>query len=568
VGREDSDTVERADSLTVAIGKPQEGTAHTPTPLTPASPTPTSLGESPLELPKPETVLRRAEVELTKRTAISALVFIVLGLACLPLWGGDPFARKVFIGGLAVAAMVNGWLLYVSWTEERYREHYVIIYFLLAPFFNAAVMYYFGTFGPILVMFVLNLYSVCLGYGRRVALVTLASCVAPIICLGGPMAFGVLHDPGLIAATSAVSGWGRPMFVAAFVLFLCLTYIQARSARKLPVASRIERDDAIRRASHREALFLEARHDLENALRAGGLGRFTDQVLGSFKLGTVLGRGGMGEVYEATHVQTGDEAAVKTLLPEVLAQPDFVRRFMREVHIAASVHSPHIVRVIEIGREAPLPYLAMERLHGEDLAAILRRQRRMRPVDVVDLVRQVGRGIAAATKAGIVHRDLKPQNLFLCEGQPPVWKILDFGVSKRMSGDATFTHGDAIGTPQYMAPEQANGEKVDGRADLYSLGAIAYRALSGHQPFKGSEVMAVLLQVLSAMPIPASTLAKLHGDVDRVLAIAMAKKADARFEDGEEFADALAAALRGRLSPDYRQRARPLLRAAPPESRA
>ena len=529
-----------------------------------AAPLDSSLGTTTIDLPKPETVLRRAEIDQTKRTAISALVFNTLGLLCVPLFGGDPFARKIFIGGLVVAMLVNSWLLYVSWNEERYRERHVVIYFLLAPFFNSAVMYYFGTFGPVLVVFVLNLYSVCLGYGRRIALVTLGACVAPMVVLGGLISFDMIRDPGIITVTESVDEWGRLVLAVGFVLFLCLTYVQARSARTVMVASLVERDDAVRRASHREALFLEARQDLENALRAGGLGRFTDQVLGSFKLTTVLGRGGMGEVYEAIHVDTGEPAAVKTLLPEVLSQPDYVRRFMREVRIAASLESPHVVRVIEIGhQDAPLPYLAMERLHGEDLAVILRRERRMAPVGVVDLIRQVGRGIAAATKAGIVHRDLKPQNLFLVNGDPPVWKILDFGVSKRIAGDATLTQGSPVGTPHYMAPEQARGKEVGGFTDLYALGAIGYRALTGYQPFKGKEVLSILMQVISVMPVRPTALVNVHPDVDLAMAIALAKEPSARYDEAEELADAMAAALRGKLGDEYKSRAKRLLRSRP-----
>jgi hypothetical protein len=520
----------------------------------------TSFAGTTMDLPKPETVLRRAEIEQSKRTAISALVFNTLGLLCTPLFGGDPVARQWFIAGLVFAWLVNAGLLYVSWKAERYRERHVVIYFLLAPFFNSAVMYYVGVFGPILVIFVLNLYSVCLGYGRRVALVTLAACIAPMLFLGTPMALGWLHDPGLITLNATIGLWGRLILVFAFILFLFLTYAQARSARDVMVASLVERDDAVRRASHREALFIEARQELENALRAGGLGRFTDQVLGSYKLGAVLGRGGMGEVYEAAHVDSNEVAAVKLLLPEMLGQADYVRRFMREVRIVAALDSPHVVRVLEVGDEkAPLPYLAMERLYGEDLAAILRRKRRMRPPKVLELIRQVGRGIATASKDGIVHRDLKPQNLFLTEDKPPVWKILDFGVSKRIDGDSTLTRGETVGTPHYMAPEQARGGDVDGLTDLYALGAVAYRALTGYQPFTGTDIAHIMMQVISDMPARPSGLVDVHEDVDLALAIALAKTPDSRYEDAEELADALGAALRGKLGDDYKKRARVLL---------
>jgi serine/threonine-protein kinase len=341
-------------------------------------------------------------------------------------------------------------------------------------------------------------------------------------------------------------------------VFLVLVYFQARAARKLVVGSLVERDEAVRRASHREALFIEARLDLERALQAGGLGRFTEQTLGSYRLGAVLGRGGMGEVYEAVHVETNAPAAVKLLLPEVVARPEYVRRFMRELRIAASLDSLHVVRVLEIGDEkAPLPYLAMERLRGEDLAHLLRRETRLSAPAVIELVRHVGRGLEAAAKAGIIHRDLKPQNVFRHESEPHVWKILDFGIAK-IEHSGSLTMNEMVGTPQYMAPEQASGE-VSSRTDLYALGAIAYRALTGHPPFAGRDVTDVLRAVLVEMPVRPGALAHLNPDLDLALAIALAKDPSDRFASGAELAEALELAVAGNLPEPTRSRARGLL---------
>jgi serine/threonine-protein kinase len=483
-------------------------------------------------------------------------VFNTLGLAALPLLGGDPSAQAICAASLAAAELNNAWLLWVA-KESRYRERHLVIYFALAPLMNAGILYYFGVIGPILVMLVLNLYTACLGYGRRVALITLIGGIVPVVVLGGLMSAGVLLDPGLITASPKMPVAARGIAVAAFVVFLVLVYLQARTARELMVASLRERDEAVRRASHREALFLEARQELERALRAGGLGRFTEQTLGSYRLGAVLGRGGMGEVYEAVHVETNAPAAVKLLLPEALARHEHVRRFMREVRIAASLDSIHVVRVLEIGDEsAPLPYLAMERLRGEDLGAVLRRDARLSPAAVVDLVRQVGRGLEAAAAAGIVHRDLKPQNVFKNEtdGNPPVWKILDFGVAKLEQNSGTLTVDELVGTPQYMAPEQARRAEVDARTDLYALGAIAYRTLTGHPPFPGRDMRDVLLAVMADMPVRPSALARLAGDVDLALAIALAKDPSDRFASAPELAEALESALEGRLPAPVRKR--------------
>jgi len=219
------------------------------------------------------------------------------------------------------------------------------------------------------------------------------------------------------------------------------------------------------------------------------------------------------------------------------------------------------VRVLEVGDEsAALPYLAMERLSGEDLAQILRREERLEPARVVELVRQVGRGLTVAATAGIVHRDLKPQNLMSADG---VWKILDFGVSKLVEHGGTLTEGEAIGTPHYMAPEQARGGDVDARTDLYALGAIAYRSLTGHPPFKGGSPSEVLLAVISTMPVRPSALAALPRDVDAALALAMAKRPDDRFDSADRLADALEAALAERLDDTLRKRAARLVMIQP-----
>lgn len=560
MGRDDDATVidaprgGDADGATASrsVGAPTEA----PTRVDAPAPTPLTV-----DLPRPEAVLRNAEIEQSRRTAFAGLVFNTIGMLAWPVFGGDPFAHQLFMVGLVLGWLNNAALYFGASDDRRYGERWVLTYFAVAPVTNSLVMYYLGVFGPVLAMFVLNLYTACLGYGRRVARLTLVGSCLPMLVLGGGIAAGVLEDPGLMTATPHVGSIGRWVLVSLFLLFMGLIYDQASSARRVLVASLVERDQAIRKASHREALLLEARQDLERALHAGGMGRFTDQTLGSFKLGAVIGRGGMGEVYEATGAD-GARAAVKLLLPAVLSQPEYVRRFLREVRIAGSIESPHVVRVLEVGDEsAPLPYLAMERLTGEDLGQLLRREGCLSPNALVELLHQVGEGVTAASDAGIVHRDIKPQNLFRTEGG--VWKILDFGISKLQDAGATLTHGETIGTPHYMAPEQARGTAVDLRTDLYALGAIAYRALTGHQPFQGSETTAVLIAVLDEMPVRPSALAALHPDVDDALAIALAKDPTDRFASAAELTRAIRDALAGRLDPTLAARAAELLDARP-----
>jgi serine/threonine-protein kinase len=207
----------------------------------------------------------------------------------------------------------------------------------------------------------------------------------------------------------------------------------------------------------------------------------------------------------------------------------------------------------------------MERLQGQDLAELLRAETRFDLARVVALVRDLAAGAGAAHDAGIVHRDLKPQNTFRAEraGQPPVWTILDFGLSKLVDHAATLTHGGIVGTPAYMAPEQARGLEVDRRADVYALAAIAYRSLTGRPPFAAPDAMTVLLDVLDDMPPSPRAFAELPSDVERVLALGLAKDPSERLARAEELALALDAAARGELPADLRDRASALLRRRP-----
>jgi serine/threonine-protein kinase len=273
-------------------------------------------------------------------------------------------------------------------------------------------------------------------------------------------------------------------------------------------------------------------------------GRWTNQQIGSFRIGLVLGRGAMGEVYEA-HGPDGNPAAVKLLTARATASSSLVERFHREMEIAARLESPHIVRVFELSApDAPVPYIAMERLHGTDLATRLRNENRIPSDELVILLDQVARGLEVARLAGVVHRDLKPHNLFHHDGA--TWKILDFGVSKVMDSEGTLTGEGIVGTPQYMAPEQASGGHVTHLADVYALGAIAYRCLTGRSPFKGKDLSELVYQVVHTPPQRPSTLGRVSSAIDDVLAVAMAKEPRRRFPSALLFAQAFIAARRGK----------------------
>lgn len=262
-------------------------------------------------------------------------------------------------------------------------------------------------------------------------------------------------------------------------------------------------------------------------------------------------------LYEAVRVVTGAPAAVKVLTagPRDVAA---VRRFAREIQIVAALDSPHIVRVVEHSApDAAMPYLAMERLRGDTLQEELRGH--LDRGGILRMLRDVAMAVDCAHRAGVVHRDLKPHNIFHHHaGGEDLWKVLDFGVSKLVDTESTLTGIAAVGTPGYMSPEQTAGLQVDHRSDLFALGCIAYRSLTGRPGFLAHEAPEISRQIVHEMPPRPSAVAALPLEVDLVLAIALAKAPADRFSSASQLVDALANACSGSILPDLRQRAEAL----------
>jgi serine/threonine-protein kinase len=227
-------------------------------------------------------------------------------------------------------------------------------------------------------------------------------------------------------------------------------------------------------------------------------------MLGKYRVERLIGRGGMGEVYEARHTVVGRRFAIKFLKQGLTGGKDAHARFLREAQAAGALDNEHIAAVVDFDLAADgAPFLVMEYLNGESLAAALRREGVLPVRRVLGILLQACDGLAAAHAAGIVHRDLKPDNLFLVarSDAPELVKILDFGVAKLVRGepDGSDTQSGAVlGTPLYMAPEQARGEKsVDFRVDIHALGVIAYELLSGQRPHPGDGYNAILAHILT-----------------------------------------------------------------------
>lgn len=381
--------------------------------------------------------------------------------------------------------------------------------------------------------------------------------------------FGGLALAGLVTSSGLLDPVGQSHV---FALGLSVAWVEVVYATALGLGavghrrfgrllSDLER--AVHSGKVRQNLLDEARAELDRAVKPGGAGYFTGQVLGGFRLAEMLGRGGMGEVYAADRTSDGAPAAVKLLRRDALSDPGVVHRFEREARIVSELRSPNIVEVYEVGgREAPFPFIAMERLRGVDLSTKLRHVEVL-PLDAaITLASEVASGLAVAHAAGVLHRDLKPSNLFWAEDENAVgrWKVLDFGVSKLLGGGDTITVNEVVGTPMYMAPEQATNQRgYDHRVDVYSLAAILYRALTGRPLFMERDFTRQLIAAATVLPEDPRKRSVLPEEVALVLRIGLAKRPEARFESATELARAFEDAARGRLNPEITDRAHQLL---------
>jgi eukaryotic-like serine/threonine-protein kinase len=268
--------------------------------------------------------------------------------------------------------------------------------------------------------------------------------------------------------------------------------------------------------------------------------------MGSYQLGELLGRGGMGEVYRASRRMLARPAAIKLIRPEMLGSGDpsaaarAIARFRREAEAAANLRSPHTVDLYDFGvTEDQTMYLVMELLDGMDLDSLVRQHGPLPASRVIHILRQVCDSLDEAHARGLVHRDVKPANIHLGRvgRRQDFVKVLDFGLVKMKSAapEPSLVTGEGVimGTPAYMAPEMALDEDIDGRADLYALGCVGYYLLTGEQVFTGDTFMKVITQHIQAAPVPPSarTQAPIPPALERLLLACLAKNRDDRPAD-------------------------------------
>ncbi|MGB9692822.1 MAG: serine/threonine-protein kinase, partial [Candidatus Sumerlaeaceae bacterium] len=271
------------------------------------------------------------------------------------------------------------------------------------------------------------------------------------------------------------------------------------------------------------------------------------EKLGPYRLLRLLGRGGMGEVWLAHDTKLDREVAIKLMRRELMAREDAVKRFYREARAVARLNHPNIVQVYAIGEEGPIIYMVMEYVDGETVSQRLKRLGPLPLKECVNILLQAVEGLGYACARGIIHRDIKPSNMMISSDFRV--KIADFGLAKIIEHDSQMTvAGTAIGSPNYMSPEQARGEEADHRSDIYALGISFYQMLTNELPFTGQTPLTVLLrQIQDPLPEPEYLKQLENGRVLEVIKKMTAKNPEDRYQTYGGLAAALAA-----LAPDVR----------------
>ncbi|HNC07255.1 MAG TPA: serine/threonine-protein kinase, partial [Anaerolineales bacterium] len=275
------------------------------------------------------------------------------------------------------------------------------------------------------------------------------------------------------------------------------------------------------------------------------------EKIGRYEIKSELGRGGFATVYRAYDPRFEREVAIKVMPPELLhADPQFRMRFEREEKIIAQLEHPAIVPVYDVGEENGQPYFVMRYMSGGSLSERIKGNK-FSPAEAVRILDQVASGLDEAHSKGIVHRDLKPANILFTNRGVPL--ISDFGIAKFSQGEASgnMTGSAIIGTPAYMAPEQASGDNIDGRADIYALGVILYEMVTGKQPYQADTPLGLAIKHITE-PVPRILDAnpELPTWMEKVISTAMAKDPDERFSTAVELAETIKAFLRGETPPE------------------
>lgn len=246
-----------------------------------------------------------------------------------------------------------------------------------------------------------------------------------------------------------------------------------------------------------------------------------------------LGKGGMGEVYWAIDKTLNEEIAIKVLKPEIAADKRMIERFKNELKLARKIAHRNVCKMYDLNEFEEIPYITMEYVEGENLKSLIQRKGKLSINEAIDIVRQVSEGLAEAHDLGIVHRDLKPQNIMI--DKKNMAKIMDFGISRSTETPGITQTGMIIGTPDYISPEQAEGQRVDQRSDLYSVGVIIFEMTTGRLPFEGESALSIVIKhKTETPPSPSEINREISGDLNRVILKCLEKDPKKRFHTARE----------------------------------
>jgi hypothetical protein len=478
-------------------------------------------------------------------------------------------ALLVNVGSHAGSALTNAWLLLRPRSERAFRAGVMVSlsFIVVAGGVGTWVAGVSLAVPPfLLIIAVSRIY-----YDGRIGLVAylesvLVHFVLLALVLSGLLPQRMQSPPDeVVHIGTAIHDTCR--LVAYFTLAWLSTSLMANRYRRAEQTLRVALDarDRLRRREQAAATGAVAVTQTADEELGGEptIGRMSGRLLaGLYDVHELLGRGGMGEVYQGLRLTDGREVAIKILHPALGSDERMLERFRREAALAARLPARFVPALFDQGTSPDgLHFMILERLHGEDLGRKLQQAGRLPPAEVAGIVDELAAALDAAHALGIAHRDLKPSNVFLlAAATPPRVRLLDFGIARLF--EAATTHGltghAVLGTPGFLAPEQARGDgaRIGPATDVFALGALTYRALTGEHAFPGRDLLAAVHEALYHDPPPPSRgVPGLHADVDLVIATALAKVPEDRQASASDFARDLQAAIAGRLAAPAREHA-------------